>query len=71
MASYNLSPIVDFPTRVTTNTSTSIDNIFIDKTKNSDYTVEPIINGLSDQDAQELVLLNIKIINQKTQFTVK
>ena len=71
LASYNLSTIVDFPTRVTTNTSTSIDNIFIDKTKNNDYTVEPIINGLSDHDAQELVLHNMKIINRKTQFTVK
>ena len=71
LASFNLSTIVDFSTRVTTNTSTSIDNIFIDKTKNSDYTVEPIINGLSDHDAQELVLHNIKITNRKTQFSVK
>jgi exonuclease III len=65
LTSYNLSTAVDFPTRITKNTSTAIDNIFIDKTKNSDYTIEPIINGLSDHDAQVLVLHNIKIINQK------
>jgi hypothetical protein len=71
LASYNLSTGVDFPTRITKNTSTATYNIFIEKTKNSDYTSEPIINGLSDHDAQELVLHNIEIINQKTQFTVK
>ena len=71
LASYNLSTAVNFPTRITKNTSTAIDNIFIDKTKNSDYTIEPIIKGLSDHDAQELVLHNIKIINKKPQFTVK
>ena len=70
LASYNLSTAVDFPTRITKNTCTAIDNIFTDKTKNSDYTVEPIINGLSDRDAQELVLHNVLIINQKTQFMV-
>ena len=70
LASYNLSTAADFPTRITKYTSTAIDNVFIDKTKNSDYTIEPIINGLSDHDAQELVLHNIKIIKQKTQFIV-
>jgi len=70
LATYNLSTAVDFPTTITKYTSTAIDNIFIDKTKNSDYTIEPIVNRLSDHDAQELVLHNIKIINQKTQFIV-
>ena len=42
----------------------------MDKAKNSDYTIEPTINGLSDNDAQELILHNIKIIDKKTQFTV-
>ena len=62
---------MDFPTRITKNTSTAIDNVFIDKTKNSDYTIEPIINGLSDHDAQVRVLHNIKITNQKTQLIIK
>ena len=68
LASYNLSSIVDFPTRITGNTSTAIDNIFIDKVKNNDYTVEPMINGLSDHDAQILVLCNINVSNQETSF---
>ena len=71
LVSNNLSTAVNFPTRITKNTSTATDNIFIDKTKNSDYTVEPIINGLSDHDAQELALHNIKTTNQKPQFIIK
>jgi len=51
LASYSLSTAVDFPTRITKYNSTAIDNIFIDKTKNCDYTIEPIINGLLDHDA--------------------
>ena len=47
LGSYNLSTAVNFPTRITKNSSTAIDNNFIDETKNNDYTVEPIINGLS------------------------
>ena len=43
----------------------------MEKAKNSDYTIVPINNGLSDHDAQELILHNIKIIDKKTQFTVK
>ena len=68
LASYNLSSLVDFPTRITGNTSTAIDNIFIDRIKNNDYTAEPMINGLSDHDAQILVLYNINVSNQETSF---
>jgi hypothetical protein len=71
LASYNLSTVVDFPTRITKTTSTTTDNIFMDKAKNYSYTIEPIINGLLDHDAQELTLHNIKIIDKKTQPTVK
>ncbi len=62
---------VDFPTGVTKNSSTAIDNIFIDKVKNSNYSIEPFINGLSDNEAQILVLHNINIWYQKAQPTVK
>ena len=71
LASYNLHSAVDFPTKVTKNSSTAIDNIFIDKFKNSDYSIEPFINGLSDHEAQILVLHNINIWYQKFQPTVK
>ena len=71
MSSYNLHSAVDFPTGVTKNSSTAIDNIFIDKVKNSNYSIEPFINGLSDNEAQILVLHNINIRYQKAQPTVK
>jgi hypothetical protein len=38
---------------------TIIDNIFINKYKNENYLVSPLINGLSDHDAQVLSLFNI------------
>ncbi len=62
---------MDFPTRITKSSSTAIDNIFIDKTKNVNYTIEPAINGLLDHDAQILVLHDIKINNKKPQFAIK
>ena len=65
MASYNLHSAVDFPTGVTKNSSTAID-----KVKNSNYSIEPFING-SDNEAQILVLHNINIRYQKAQPTVK
>jgi hypothetical protein len=41
-----------------------IDNIFIDNSKISNYTVSPFFNGLSDHDAQ---ILTIKDINLQSQ----
>ena len=35
---------------------TAIDNFFIDKYKNENFTINPLPNGLSDYDAQLLVL---------------
>jgi hypothetical protein len=70
LASYNLSSIVDFPTRITGNTSTAIGNIFIERIK-IDCAVEPMINSLSDHDAQILVFCNINVSNQETSFARK
>jgi hypothetical protein len=56
--SYNLSSIVQFPTRTYKNSISAIDNIYIDTTKIPTYEVTPVINGLSDHDAQ---FLKIKI----------
>jgi exonuclease III len=63
--SYNLHSAVTFPTRISNNSSTSIDNIFIDKTKNADYSIIPISNGLSDHDAQVILLHNTDIPTQQ------
>ena len=53
---YNLTSTVNFPTRIQKNSATAIDNIFIDTSKMGNYTISPIINGLSDHDAQFITL---------------
>lgn len=54
LKTYNLTSVVNFPTRTQKHSATAIDNIFIDTSKMRDYTICPIINGLSDHDAQSI-----------------
>jgi len=54
--SYNLTGIVEFPTRFGLNSQTAIDNVFIDISTIGNYELYPLINGLSDHDAQMLIL---------------
>ena len=63
MALYNLYAVVDFPTRITINSSTAIDNFFVDMEKT------PVHNGLSDHDDQFLVLHDVVHCNTVPQFT--
>jgi hypothetical protein len=56
LQTYNLISVVNFPTHIQQNAVTSIDNFSIDITKAGDYSIKPIINGLSDHDAQILTL---------------
>jgi exonuclease III len=49
---YNLKGIIHLTTRITPSTTSLIDNIFIGK--NINYSIIPIINGLSDHDAPTL-----------------
>jgi len=56
LLSYNLSSIINFPTRVQNTSATTIDNSFIDVSQFESYTVTPIINGMSDHDAQLLTI---------------
>jgi hypothetical protein len=63
LATFNLTSTVTFPTRIDKNSSTLIDNIYID-IKSFHYTVHPHINGLSDHDARLIELYNI--LNIKT-----
>jgi len=56
---------VNFPTRISNCSSTAINNIFIDKFKNTNFTIKPLSNGLSDHDAQILILHDTKIQNLK------
>jgi len=62
LQSFNLTSIITFPTRVHNKSITTIDNIFIDHSRFEEYSVIPISNGLSDQDAQLLT------IRQKTSY---
>ena len=55
---YNLTGIVDFPTRINHTSASAIDNIIIDISCFEDYSVIPFSNDLSDHDAQ---ILTIKI----------
>jgi len=63
LTSYSLYSAIDFPTRTNNTTSTTIDNIFINKFKHENYKVYSLINGLSDHDAQILRLPNTSIPN--------
>jgi hypothetical protein len=64
LQTYNLTAIVNFPTRSQGIFSTMIDNIFIDNSKFSNYTVLPFFNGLSDHDAQLLIIKDINLQSQ-------
>jgi hypothetical protein len=72
LQSYNLSAIVRLPTRVQNQSSTTIDNIFIDIHKIKNYTVCPLYNGLSDHDAQLLIVkdVNLQLSNCPT-YTIR
>ena len=54
---YNLKSTVSFPTRTFNGSSTAIDNIFIDSSRN--FTTNPLISGLSDHNTQLLKSQNI------------
>ena len=56
---YGLSSIVTFPTRIQKNSQTIIDNIFIITLKFNNFSVYPCVNGVSDHDAQLLIIYDI------------
>jgi hypothetical protein len=59
LASYGLSSIVNLPSRIQKNSYSAIDNIFINTLNFNTFSVYPIINGLSDHDAQGLIIHNM------------
>jgi hypothetical protein len=71
LASYDLYSTVDFPTRISNCLSTVIDNVFNDKFKNTNFTIKPRSIGLSDHDAQILILHNTKIQNLKAHHSTE
>jgi hypothetical protein len=60
METFNLTQVVEFPTRICKNKGTIIDSFFIDRMKFKNILVSPFVNGLSDHDAQIISLDNIK-----------
>jgi hypothetical protein len=51
--------MIQFPTRIQNNSYSAIDNIFINTFKCNKFFLFPIINGLSDHDAQTIIIRNI------------
>jgi hypothetical protein len=62
---YNLSHTVNFATRAQNESSTAIDNIFVDNSRLQSSSTSPLINGLSDHDAQLQLIIYIQ---QLTKF---
>jgi len=68
LACYGLHSTVQFPTRIQNNSYSTIDNICIDTFKFSNFKVYLSINGLSDHDAQSIILHKILEQNSNTYF---
>jgi hypothetical protein len=73
MDSYNLTQVVDFPTRITNTSETLIDTVFIDPSIYDKIQIQPVINGISDHNAQFLYLLksNISLQQKKSSKKIK
>jgi hypothetical protein len=65
MKTSNPKQVVNFPTRIFNNKGTLIDSIFLDNMKYNSISVYPLENGLSDHDAQILVVENVELPPQK------
>ena len=69
---YNLTAIVNYPTRISKTSASSIDNFFTDITHLQDLLVTPFPNDLSDHDVQ-ILTFTIPLPNHpnKTKFITK
>jgi hypothetical protein len=70
LASFNLVSTVNFPTRLQNNSATAMDNIFIDASLQGNY-VYLLCNGLSDLDAQLIVLTEVKAFTRNVAIKKK
>jgi hypothetical protein len=71
LQTYNLVRFVDFPTRITTVSSTAIDSIFLDYCRHNTSHIFPVINGLSDHDAQYVTVSNVVNYQRNMSGSVK
>ena len=56
LQSFNLSSIVNFPTRISSNSVSTIDSFSVDNLYLNKFDITPLMNGFSDHDAQILTL---------------
>jgi hypothetical protein len=68
LATYGLYSTVQFPTRIHNNFVSTIDSIFINIVKYNNFIVYPLVNGMSDHDAQIIVIHDIIIPNDNNYF---
>jgi hypothetical protein len=69
LASFNLFSTVTYLTRIFKNSSIQIDNIYANIHK-FDFSVYPVINGLSDHDAQIVAFTDISTPTSKQSFSL-
>jgi len=69
LASFSLFSTVKFPTRISHQSCTLIDNIFIN-IYNHDFAVHPLINCLSDHDGQIITFSNVANSVPRHRFTL-
>ena len=62
--SYNLFGMADIPSRLQNTSISAMDNIFIDYSRQGNYDISPIHNGLSDHDAQLISIHDVDIYVQ-------
>jgi hypothetical protein len=68
LATYGLFSTVQFPTRICNNSISTIDYIFINTAKYNNFMVYPMVNGMSDHDAQIIILHDITVVNDTSRF---
>jgi len=59
LVSYGLCSTVQFPTRIQNNSHSATDNISINTDTFSNFSLYPIINGMSDYKAKSIIYFNI------------
>jgi hypothetical protein len=65
LTTYNLLHTLDFATRIQNKSSTAIDTVLVDNSRLRSPITSPLINGLSDHDAQLLTITNIYAATNK------
>jgi hypothetical protein len=68
LATDSLFSTVQFPTRICNKSISTIDNIFINTAKCSNFMVYPMVDGMSDHDVQIIVLHDITMVNVTSHF---